>query len=647
MPGPPTSEVVAGIYSVIVGAALLCLGYLIVDVFLAPRGWDTTARWGLALAGVCGYSLTLMVVHMATRGALFTNPWLVRAPTAAVALGLIGLKWRRRSIGELRWLIVALAVAALVWGTPVFRMLPLTATADTQLHNGWINQLMNGETTPGAVITGNVPNYYPWLFHALGGLTTLVTPGRNPYYALGALQFLITGGAVLAWFALGRTIARSTAGGVAASLFGALAGGVGFVLLRGLDVVVDPRHDEGRRALDYGGDLLFARSYSLSFQNLAPPFPRDLAFGLTVTFVLLLSLAVIRPTPRRFALAGLCLGLVGLTGGETVVASMLVGLAVVFFGWGLARARAAVSLFVPAAAVYSLWLVPVTINYVRLGGFENITHIESLDLPAYAVLGAWGVTTPFAILGAASAMRSARIDVRARFVLVTVVGLVVALVVASVIPSLGGEGFATLARRHRYWPLVYLGAALLATLGAARAFDLLQQRRRMLIPATTTVVALALASPVLASTALPDRIRDAPLLEDALHRAPDSVLNVIDRAPGRSCIVAVPQDISREVFSYTGYRLVLWTGSWFGANRARIRWAEIYDHIATDAQRIRDNRILVNGWGTASRWRGIAASYGVDIVVAPAGHEHYGPFRGFRVRRAGDYVVFTLDRCGA
>lgn len=646
--GPPTSEIAAGVWAVAAGGALVLFGFLLVDAVLPARTWDLPARLGLALAGVCAYSLVLMVVHMGTRGALFSNPSLVRGPTAVLIAGLLIRKLLRRDGNGAQWWLwlgAALFVAVAVWGTPIFRMLPLTSTADTQLHNGWIRQLMNGETTPGAVITGDIPNYYPWLFHALGSLATYVTPGRNPYYALGTLQVLITCGALLTWFALGHSLVRRWIGGAAGALFGALAGGFGFAVARTADVIVNPRIDGGAEALRYGGDLLFTRSYNLAFHNLVPPFPRDLAFALMAAFVMLLVVAVRRKSVGRFALAGTSLGLVGLAGGETFIASSIAAACVSLIPWGISRLRVAVAIFAPALAVYALWAIPVAVNYARLGGFVTITHIAPVDLPFYAVIVVWGMALPFGVFGTAIVIRELRTDPVARLLATVTVALIVSLALAAAIPSLLGDAFETLGRRHRYWPLLYLGVASLAVVGATRAASLLRARIAV-AGASLVVVAATIASPALATSAVPDRLTSDPVLEEAVRRAPGSVLNAIDRSPGRRCTVAAPQDIAREVFSYTGYRLVLWTGSWFGANRARIRWADIYDRIAPDAERIRDNRILVNGWGEPQAWQEIAEKYNVDMVIAPSSNARYRPFRGLPRRAAGDYVVLTVDRCG-
>ena len=141
-------------------------------------------------------------------------------------------------------------------------------------------------------------------------------------------------------------------------------------------------------------------------------------------------------------------------------------------------------------------------------------------------------------------------------------------------------------------------------------------------------MATASASPVIASVALPDNINRYPEITAAMTQEEDSLLYRL-RAAGPGCVVAAPQDIARIVFSYTGYRLVLWTGNWLGPNRARIRWADIYGHITPEDQRIADNRILTRGDPSAPEWTAAAERYGVDLVVRD------------------DLSVVSVDTCGA
>lgn len=617
MLGPPSTAFVAGLEAVVIAGALLVLGYLIADAIVGKRGLDEVERWGLALGGLCAFCLGLMVIHIATSGWLFAQDRIVLGVTALTGVGLLvrrlsGARERDRS-----HLLLAggLVVAALlIWGSPVFRMMPLTATADTQLHNGWIDQLLAGETTPGATITGDVPNYYPWLFHAVGAVTTTITPGNTPYHALAPLQLVQVAGAVLALFALGRALTRRALTGAGAALFGAMSGGFGFVMLNGLDIVTDPRANEGAAALAYQGDLLYTRSYNVGFHNIAPAFPRDLAFALLTTFVLALAVRARRPGPWSDVVAGGTLGMIGLTGGETFLTGGLLAVLVLLFEPQRSLGRA-VRVLGPALAVYSLWAIPIVVNLVRLDGFVSITHIIPVALPATAIVVSWGWTIPFGVIGLVRAIGITRSDPVVRVVLLFSLAAGAMLAVSAFIPEILGEAFDTLGRKHRYWPIFYLSAALLAALGFTALIDSVRVRSKAAAAAVILVVTgAAWASPIVGSVALPNEINRYPEIAAAMTRSDESLLYRL-RSYGPGCVVAAPNRIARIVFSYTGYRLVLWTGNWFGDNRARIRWAGIYEQIEPEAQRIQDNETLTTARPGSDPWIEAARRHDVDLVV--------------------------------
>lgn len=650
----PTSAASAGLWAIFAAAVLIVLGYLLADTLLRDREHDALAIWGCAFVALAGYAAALMCLHMITRGWFFSSPLAVRL---LLFVTIAGLFWRKRASASPRarprgavFVAAALVLAGLViWGSPVFRMLPLTATADTQLHNGWVNQMLDGATTPGAVITGDVPNYYPWLFHSLSATAAHLFPGSEPYLSLGVLQFLFVAGQALALFALGRAVWDRVGAGAGVALLGTLSGGIGFVALDRPDVVMDPRAEGGAAAVRYLGDLLFSRSYNVAFHGLAPPFPRDMAFALVASFLLLLTLALRRRSLGTYVGAGVALGLTGLTGGESFIVALLVAVTTAIAIPAIPRAKALGALLGPALAIYALWAVPMIINYARLGGFVSITHIISVDLPAPAVLGAWGVSTLLAVIGGIQLLRKRPMTGVQKLVVVYVLAALVALVGAAQIPGLLGDAFDTLGRPHRYWPLLHLGVALLGGIGVAHVSDL--RPRALAFLGTGLVVAVAVASPIAASLGLPKVIGSAPVLEEALAGKTDNVLNVLNEGDPSGCVSAVPQDIAREAFSYTGYPLVLWTGNWFGPNRARIRWADIYERIPGDAERLADNRVLVNGWGSPERIEELIDRYEVGLIVSPE------PGDGGRVARLIDgekatgagfgYIVQEVGGCGS
>lgn len=650
----PTSATSAGLWATIVAVILLTLGYLIADALTARRDHDVVVVWGLAFVALAAFAAVLMCLHMITRGWLFSSPATVRV---LIVGSLAGLAWRKRVVGNQRarprgaLLVAGILIVAglLVWGSPVFRMLPLTATADTQLHNGWVNQMLDGYTTPGAVITGDVPNYYPWLFHSLAAAATHMIPGSEPYLSLGVLQLIFVWGQTLALFALGHAVWRRVSAGAGVALLGTLSGGIGFVALDYADVVMDPRAESGAAALRYLGDLLFSRSYNVAFHGLAPPFPRDMAFVLVASFLLLLALALRMPSTRGYVTAGLALGLIGLTGGESFIVAFFVGVVTVIALPATPRARTLTALLVPAVMVYALWALPVALNYAALGGFVSITHIISVDLPAPAVFGAWGISSLLAVIGAIRLARVRGMTNEQRLVITYVVVAALVLLSAAQIPRLLGDAFDTLGRPHRYWPLFHLGIAILGGLGFSWLVAL--RPRALAVGATALAGAVAVASPVAASLGLPKVIGEHPVIEAALADDDDNVLNVLNERDRAGCVAAVPQDIAREIFSFTGYPLVLWTGNWFGPNRARIRWADIYERIRGDRERLADNRVLVNGWGSTERIDALIEKYGVDLIVSPEPAAVGGRaplISGRDATGAGvDYIVQEVGECAS
>jgi hypothetical protein len=223
------------------------------------------------------------------------------------------------------------------------------------------------------------------------------------------------------------------------------------------------------------------------------------------------------------------------------------------------------------------------------------------------------------------------------------------LMVSAVIPEVLGDAFDTLGRKHRYWPIFYLPIALIAALGFTALIEIARRRARAFAAGVAIVITgVAWASPVVASLALPTHIGRYPEIEVAMKRDETNLLWNL-RELGPSCAAAVPQEVAREVFSFTGFRLVLWTGNWFGDNRARIRWADIYEaHLGSEQARIDDNRVLVSGDPDGAEWNGLVTRYGLDVIVRsaeaplPTGATEMAVTYG-----DNDYRVLVLQECDA
>jgi hypothetical protein len=655
----PSSPAVAGLQAMGVAALLLALGYLVADLVTARLRLGRVTRLGLAFPGLALYALALMLAHMVSGGRVLANPQLVRGVTGLALAGLASAAWVRRHgvvhpvVAEAVWPAWVLVVAGLVvYATPVFRMIPLDHVWDTNLHTGWATQLMAGEPQPSAPVTGHVPNFYPWLFHALLAFIAHLTPGGRAFHAMGPLQVLQVAGTVLGFFALGQALGGRWITGAAASLFGALTGGFGFVLLRGPDVILDPRQGDGAAALRYWGDLIATRPYNIGFQNLTPPFPRDVAYVLTVAALLLLVLGIRDRSSGALVAGGTVIGMVGLTGGETFIVLFLTAVVLVLTGAGIGRGRLAWLVLMPALAVYSLWAGPMVVNYLRLGGFVG-TAARPVVLTPLAVLGSWGLVTPFACYGLVRWLPRRRTAPGIQVILGALMAAVVTLVASAALPLYLGRGFSTLGRDHRYWPLVFMALAPLAALGLTELLGAARRVSRPLAVATGVLtVALAIPSPLLASIALPAQRGSPKLLADSLEGDRDTVLNLIAPRPGMRCVIAAPIGLSHRVFSYSGYRMVLfrWAPGPVHRNSAHIRWAEIYDHIPDGKERLAANRMLTGAISDRAAWDDAAAAFGVDIVVAPAGRSSAPVFEGLPKERSdlssgGRFVVVWRRPC--
>ena len=631
--------------SIALAAFVVALGFLLADWAVGRRDVGAWVRLGLALPALLGYVLALTVLHIVTGGALFSEPWAVKAVSAGALLilllrKLIAGRNERTMTSSERWaLTTLLALALVIWGAPVVQLFPLDHTIDTPMHMGWATQILNGETTPSSPFSGRVPNSYPWLHHFGLAFLACFAPGGTPWHAQGALQLLLVTGSVLGLFALGRELTERWSGAAATALFAALCGGFGFLLARAPTLVASPAGARPR----YLGDLLMFRPWNVSFFNLSPPFPRDLAVALLPAFLLLLVLGMRRSQLWCFVAAGLVLGLVGLSHGDAMLVGLGVASLVSLFSPETGRTRTALAIFVPALSAWALWLAPLLVSYGRygfrqLGGFER-------DLGPLATLAAWGITTPFALYGLARWGPGCRKKPDVRVVAAMLVAAVAMLVLATLIPSVFGSGFAALGYRKRYWSLLHLGIALFGALGLAAFFErLFSARRGLAVAAAAIVLLFALPSPVLGSLAVEQRFRglndrqlrplgapaDRDLIYASVRGEARTLLSRLAPSPGRMCTIAVPWEMSYRVFSFTGYRQV----HFLRGKAPFMRWRDIWDDIGLLKERALANHTLVRAPVVPHLWRRAAEEYDVDAIVMTAKRAGHSMFSGLKKQSA-------------
>ena len=649
--GPPSSPFIAGVEAVFVAAFLFCFGYLLVAGLDRRRRLDPADRAALALPALGGFALLLMLLHLVTGGFVFERWYVVLALMAAAAVRCvywIGPRTEadRAPTSLRRSLIVLGGLAAVIWGLPVFQLLPLHPSGDMGLHAGWTNQLLNGELLPSAAVPGDIPNFYPWLFHALQAWITHLVPGSHPYLTYGPIQILQPVGMALALFALGRRLFGSQIGGWATALLGAFTGGVGFVIARGPELLL---HAYKPGAADnYLGDLLFVRGPNVAFSNLSPPFPRDLALTFLISAALL---AVIAARERRFSFfwAGAVVGLIGLTGAESFfVGFPLIALFAYFSAPEKAdRIRDVRRVAIPALALYGLWVGPMVFNYLRLDGFVNTSQNPPTELGPLGFIGAWGVIFPLALAGGYALVKGRPAALTRTFLYVALGVTTALLTIAGLIPLLLGEGFTALGRPHRYWPLLALAVALVAAYGATWILPRLSERAATIAPAVTVV--LALTSPILATLAERDTIPKVEVLQEALQGDGATVYEAL-RDAGRRCIVAASTE-TPLAFAYTGHRFVSYVWRLDSENDARIRWKASLESLPSDEERAASNLVIAKGRGNQEQWQELVDRYNVDVIVADkkaAESERFEGLKGIPIKGmlGGEQVLFQLDSCG-
>jgi hypothetical protein len=625
---------IAVLYALLVASLALCFGRSMVDAMVFRWEVDRVTRWALSFPALVLFSFVLMLVHLATGGAILSNPWLTRGLTLVTAIVCVALNlWRRPRLPHerlLRWqvwtLLALCALGVVVWGLPIAHVWPLNFTPDTDLHMGWASQLMIGESSPSTVVTGDVPGYYPWLYHALVALLARFTPGGRAFDALGAVQLLQVVGVVSGLFAVGRYMTNKFVTGAAAAFFGSMCGGFGVGMLFDEQLRDEAAHLPAT-AIPWLGDVLSRRPYNFGFNNVAPAYPRDLSFSLLVGFLLLLLIGLKRRSYVALAAGGVALGLVGLAGGEAVIVGAGAALVICLLQKEVNPIRALGAVVLPMLAVYGTWLGPLILNYIDLGGFVNTTHVGPVVLTFPFLILSWGLTTPFALLGLAASFRSLREPgVLIPLAIVLIAGLIMA---SNLAYEALGNAFLTLGRDHRYWALCHLGLALFAALGVTAVLERMRRFPAVAVVTAALVVGLGVVSPVLGSTIYPEKFPANPTIAASLE-GDVTYLNAMAPEPGMRCVAAVPGNgVARQTFSYTGYRLVQWVTAEDRENWARIRWADIYRYIPDDLERARSNRILTRGLASPDMWAELAERFDVNFVLVPRTRADSAVFEGF------------------
>jgi hypothetical protein len=527
---PPAERLMAGLLAVVALGWITMLQPLLGVSFVSQR-----TLLGIVLAAA------LVAAAVRLRGELVPRA-LVWPPLAAGA-------------------VAAAAVAIPYWRAPtIYSPIP-----DMFWHEGWIRQLVAGFDEPGAIYH-DVPNAYPWLYHALAAWFIQLLPGGmlSGLVLVEAFGLLLLGTAT--WL-LARELGLDTAEGTWAVFLAIGAGGVGWIWIQHATAVfrITPRH-----LAQHHGDFVVANALTPALGNIPPLLPRELGLAL-VPATLWLGLRALHERSRlTMALAGAATGwafLTGPLGGAVAVASLL--------ALAVARRDRLIAYAAPPAALVSLtWIGPLLYHYLDLGGFISITRKPAYNPALGDILVSLGIVVPLAAAGAVMlAQRREGIDRRA---LSALVATPLAMCLAAAVLGRGSAplGAPALVRLLRYLPYVDLMLMLPAAVAATR---IARRWATLRVPITLAIALAAIATPTLAAVRTTHASNDASLVPRFRCSAPLPV-GAEDTVAVAGLPPVLRDAVSAQLFLDTG------AATLYRAH-PRIRYREIYTRIPSQRRR--------------------------------------------------------------
>jgi hypothetical protein len=491
--GPPDMDTITGRIGFLSGPLTThAASALAAAIILAVIAWMTgsviiprspaTERLAAGLLVVIGLGAVAMLQAWAG-GSILSRPWLMGGVViATLATGLAMVRPRlsipRPHVSMAIWFATTLIVTLPGWWSPT----SVTYSTDMLWHQGWIRQLMSGDTAPTGGLYDGVPNAYPWLYHSIAAATVETLPG-GVTDALLVVELLGVATLGVGIWLLSRELGlgeRAASWALALSIAG---GGIGWLWARGPAAVTLQVASASHR---FHGDLLVGNAPTTGLGDVYPLLPRE--FGADLVPLSLWLILRARANPRVAYAAGATTGLVALASPTAAIGAMATQLIL-----SATRGRPPVMtwsrLLVSFSAVASIWLVPLAVHAHQLGGLVTTSLTAPLSPSPAETLVAFGVLTPLALLGLRAAPN--RFDLALLAIVPTVIALAAVAANGASLP--GGPA---ITRDLRYLPLIAAGCCPAAGLGVD---TLLSAARRGWLPVGAALAAAALASPTLAA----------------------------------------------------------------------------------------------------------------------------------------------------
>ncbi|MGH2776268.1 MAG: hypothetical protein ACRDJT_12660 [Actinomycetota bacterium] len=544
-----------------------------------PEGIGFPEHLLFAIVAFVAFSASLMLLHALARGWVFSNPVVV--PVLGVAILVAGVVRRRRTgrRHERPWLgtwipaVVLGFVLMAIFVAPVITEGSGIRAGDSSLHMGWTEQILRGESVPPGPAPEFARNAYPWGFHAVMATMIRLVPSTGTFISQEAMHLLFLLGLPLGCACMARRL--NGGAGWAGAVCGSLIAGFGWMSAGRVDFVASPL--EAR----YGADMVTASPNSV-YELFPPGLPRELGLVILAAAGVLIVLAV-RTEDRRFALlAGVTVGIVGLISAPLWITGVVwAALGVALTGAG-ARRRMLAVLVGPGVLVFGLWAAPVAFNYVRYGGFINVTSQLGVEWPPLTALAAWGLLLPLALAGVVLALRSGTTS--ARVVLTFAGATVVLMLLARARSEFDWDlaGNATALHEGRVWPVAHLLGSAFAGAGLAAGFTWMRRRSEFLAPVVVVLLVVAGSLSLwLSSQALTEIIKnhEDSWLYTRAEFEPDAFIHRAAKQLDPEVVVQAPQDENNVLgfwlFQFSGARINGHSDTRYPGNELRIRYEDL------------------------------------------------------------------------
>ena len=573
-----------------VGLVTLAAGSLVVGWIDKRIGSADGERLGpperalISILSFFGFAIVLMLVHMLSGGTVFGFPGVV--PMCAVVLIVTAarrtkLVWRPSKL-DLPVVVLGLALLTIY-------LLPIlitggsgVRTGDPPWHLGWTEQLLAGESVP----TGPAPevarNAYPWGYHSILATIVRLVPGSDPLGAHETVHVMLIAAIPLAAACLARLVNRRA--GLATAVLAALAGGFGWLRSGSSAFVASP--SEAR----FGADLVVASPNSV-YELFPPALPREVALVVLGAATVAVVIAIRLADRRVQIVAGAAMGIVGLISVPMFVTAAVWTVSVCLVALRSDRLLTLAAILGSAVAVFLSWAGPLTIDYLRFGGFVDITPQLGVEWALPIALASWGVLLPLAIAGVVLAVTT-QPPMMVRHLVACLADSCVLLGLSIARARLDWGVFAneTLLHQGRIWPALHLLGAAFAGIAVMAGYGWVRARSKTVAMILVMILmAMAVASPVVAARGV-TRILDRYLKGfdyDGPDLASDSFARRAAAELGPDDIVAVEgsDGLAFLMFQLSGVRLATYDDPRLAGNELRIRFADLaraWDHrIAT------------------------------------------------------------------